>query len=1474
MFKNRRYSMLAMAVALASTSLSATATESLMWRKLDSGQVSVHKYAGLSKTDEVALSVVSDQSWKVVAVGDFDGDGNSDVLWRNQGTGANHVYFTNDSGIVSRSDLNAVPDTNWEVVGSGDFDGDGKDDLLWRNAVTGINWLYFMNGASAKQRVMLNTVADTNWKVAAVADLDADGKDDIIWRNQVSGLNWAYLMDGNTIKVSQKINQVAATGWSIIAADDFTGDGKADILWRNSNSGLNYLYTMNGAAITSADYINSVPSEWHIEGVLDLDGDTKADILWRNQVSGGVYGYLMNGHMPQTIKSLDLSLPTAWQALGVMQYQSGTVQPVGVEITPAGPVKLLTGECTDVSALVVYSNASRQPSDAIEWNCSSAVSLDINAGQVCGVSAAEATCTATYQSFVDELAISVTDVPPEIDHLEISPLSPVALLVSDTQDMTLTVVYTDQSTQVDPSGISWSCASAEASIDTNGLVTAVSVGTTTCRADYDDQFISFDVQVSEQPLVPDHLEVSPQGTVSLEVGESQAMTATGFYTNGEFVTSPDSATWECAQAVAAAATISSKGVISAVAEGDIDCQVSWEGFTVQIPVSVDPVQSQGIEIFFEKPADWEGCHVYFWAADPLTAKTWPGTAMDSATLESPWCYYQFPAEVTSTNLVFNNGIGDKKSLDYLAITESGCPDGQGGWTAKADCDLPVTGPKAWATPGSSNFSTDSIDVVLHVSNGTAQYNLTGDACTSGTAYSDGEEVTLGADLAISESVQLSLCATDGATEASASFTYTKVEQSAEVFINRLGYTYEKNRTTFALWSPDNSQVAVRVNGNFYPMTKVSATLLNTEYSSKTSDVYAVTVPGDLHLASYNFVMNYQAGDEANCRYTTSRYDDPTDCYFTRDPYGVMVEPGTDNNIVVDLSLTEPDGGWAPVPALVEREDAIIYEVHVRDFTIDASSGVSANKRGTFMGMVESGTTYETVKTGIDHLKELGVTHVQLLPMYDYATCSEKDSIYQDNRYDQVWSALGIPYQPSDTCYNWGYDPENYNVPEERYSMTPTDYVNRVKEVKTMINEFHKAGIRVVMDVVYNHVWIPDSRSFMHPMERVFESYLGPITTRYSFSVDGEFYDLSGTGHTLNTDDPMVSQMVLDSLRFWADEYGMDGFRFDLVGIFRTDVVGHWAGTMMSEFAERNLLMYGEPWNGYATEPRGESNVVRMGTVGKIHQTHFGVFNGRYRDAIRGEGNEATGGMFGDGFIFNSMNDGNFSITAGMRGAIRAQANRDPNTAIDLWDQMFAIDPEQSINYVSAHDNLGLADKIHEWADASGQGSNTAYLDRLQMYANGIILTSQGIPFIHAGAEMKRDKQRQHNSYLSPDSVNAFRWNWKVENAHIFDYYKDVISMRRQHAGFRLNTWDEINNNMNTWVHQPGTVISYINGAANGDDWSEILVIYNSGGNFSYTPDGSGWKVAMEQSDASAGGGRAVNGSITVEGAAVTVLYKD
>ncbi len=635
------------------------------------------------------------------------------------------------------------------------------------------------------------------------------------------------------------------------------------------------------------------------------------------------------------------------------------------------------------------------------------------------------------------------------------------------------------------------------------------------------------------------------------------------------------------------------------------------------------------------------------------------------------------------------------------------------------------------------------------------------------------------------------------TESSFIIIKTYSDENADVRMIRpsetLGATYTADRTTFRLWSPDSSDVKVTVNGRDYEMKPVAM--------RGYEKVYGVTVEGDLAGKTYQFTV---AGNKV------------------RDPYGRMVAKGSDTaNVIMDLSQTDPDEGWTASPELKNREDTIVYEVHVRDFTIDPTSGVDADKRGRYLGMVQTGTTVNDeglVKTGIDHLKELGVTHVQLMPVYDYATCSTVDS--QNN-----------------SCYNWGYDPLNYNVPEDRYSSVfGTDrYAQKIREFKTMINEFHKNGIRVIMDVVYNHTYD----------KSVFEK----ITDKYYLGKN----DLSGCGNAINADNNMVWMMIRDSLDYWVTEYHIDGFRFDLAGVFSLKDFGDWGKYLNMHHPKANLVIYGEPWVG-GGDPSAINEPVRTGRMWtQDPDAHVGAFNNRVRNCLKGasDSSDSTSNMSKLGFIFDKLNtgwDGNgtdengwaisnnkdcvyLSVRAGVR------TRNAPPYVVDEWSAQGYSDPEQSVTYITAHDNLALRDKIER---ASLDGTvlyNERDVRAIQAYANSIIMISQGIAFIHGGEEIGRTKKAagesgdspMWNTYKTTTGANDFKWDLKAgEWGDVSDTYAAYIRMRREHPAFHMTTADLINDNVSLDpASGESVVIININGAAVGDTWGTIKVVMNS-----------------------------------------------
>jgi len=724
----------------------------------------------------------------------------------------------------------------------------------------------------------------------------------------------------------------------------------------------------------------------------------------------------------------------------------------------------------------------------------------------------------------------------------------------------------------------------------------------------------------------------------------------------------------------------------------------------------------------------------------------------------------------------------------------------------------VTTPVIVLTPAGGNFTGATTTVTITVTDATSsKYSTDGTDAKNGTAFTGTTSVVIGSDMSVNSSKTIHVWAENSDGESVKSAVFTKTDKP--VTPTRLGAYYTTSATTFTIWSPDSSNVTVTVDGTVHTCT--SGFAVDGGYTD-TAHIYGVTVPGDLKLKEYQFKIG---GKNVRDPYGVMvKYDPANDAGTGSAPKleegaNVTANTGCSSNIVMDLSETTIP--WAARPALIEREDAVIYEISISDFTISANSGVTAAKKGKYLGMVESGTTYNGVKTGIDHLKELGVTHVQIMPFYDF---SSKNN------------------QSTNQTYNWGYDPVNYNVPEERFSQNPADYAERIREVKTMVNEFHKAGIRVIMDVVYNHTF--------------WDEMFMDISSKYYIYLNGVKANASGCGNGVDTSNAMVSRFIRDSLDYWLEEYNIDGFRFDLMAIYKTDAVNSWGEYLNEKYSDRNILMYGEPWTGmWHSDTAGRAWAASRPVMSN---GHIGSFNGGFRESIKGGNDDTTGA-----FIFNwteakggqkGGTDGAQLIEGIKGGVMGSQTSTIQGSEKGEWwmyDYVSANDPEQSINYISAHDNYALWDKVTATSTA---GSGDQIL--INNFGTAIVMTAQGIPFMHSGDEFLRTKNKgsfashAHNSYMWGTEMNEIDWSLKSTNSTVFNYYKDLIKLRKEHPGFRMNTLEEVNSNV-TPQFEGAQLVTYINAGANGDSWSQIKVVYNSTSGTVNT-DATGWTKVFDK----------------------------
>ena len=486
--------------------------------------------------------------------------------------------------------------------------------------------------------------------------------------------------------------------------------------------------------------------------------------------------------------------------------------------------------------------------------------------------------------------------------------------------------------------------------------------------------------------------------------------------------------------------------------------------------------------------------------------------------------------------------------------------------------------------------------------------------------------------------------------------------------------------------------------------------------------------------------------------------------------------------IIDMKSTDPEG-WADDkrPALASPADVILYEMHHRDMSIDPSSGIE--HKGKFLALTEQGTVSpDKLATGIDHLKELGVTHVHLLPSYDYASVDE-------TRLDE-------------NKYNWGYDPQNYNVPDGSYSTDPYKPDVRIREFKQMVQALHKAGIRVVLDVVYNHTFNTSDSNF----ERTVPGYF------YRQRPDGTYADGSACGNETASNRPMMRKYMIESVLHWINEYHIDGFRFDLMGIHDIETMNEIRAAI--DKIDPSIFMYGEGWA--ASSPQLEADRLAMkANVEKMPR--IAAFSDEMRDGLRGGWDDDTKGAFLVGEPGHEM-----SIKFGIVGAIEhPQVISD---SVNYSKKPWALQPTQMISYVSCHDDMCLADRLK----ATMPDASVEELAALQKLAETFVFTSQGVPFIFAGDEMMRDKKGVHNSYNSPDSINTIDWKNKTAHKDVFEYVKGLIAMRKAHPAFRMGDADMVRRQLEFLPVENTNVVAFIlKDNANGDSWKNIIVALNS-----------------------------------------------
>ncbi len=575
-------------------------------------------------------------------------------------------------------------------------------------------------------------------------------------------------------------------------------------------------------------------------------------------------------------------------------------------------------------------------------------------------------------------------------------------------------------------------------------------------------------------------------------------------------------------------------------------------------------------------------------------------------------------------------------------------------------------------------------------------------------------------------------------------------------------SYTPEQTTFQLWAPTADEVRL----SLYAEGLGGEALEVYNLKEGKGGLWKVSVKGDKQGLFYTFAVRIGENWMLECAGIDAK------------AVGVNGQRGA----ILDLDTTDPEG-WADDkrPAFQALGDAILYEMHHRDFSIHANSGIE--KGGKFLALTETGTKNPKGEmTGIDHLKELGVTHVHLLPSYDYGSVDET--------------------KLEEGKYNWGYDPVNYNVPDGGYSTNPFDPACRIREFKQMVQALHQAGIRVVLDVVYNHTLSIDGSNF----ERTVPGYF------FRQREDGSYGDASGCGNETASDREMMRRYMMESVKYWIEEYHLDGFRFDLMGIHDAETMRQIRAA--ADAIDPSILIYGEGWAAQAPQLPAEELAMK---ANMYNIPGIAAFSDELRDALRGPFHSNEQGAFLAGV--NHMEE---SIKFGIVGAIaHPQINMEE---VNYVKQPWAAEPTQMISYVSCHDDMCLVDRLK----ATIPGIKKERLVRLDKLAQTAVFTSQGIPFIFTGEEVMRDKKGVHNSYQSPDEINAIDWMLKSENRDLFDYYKGLIALRKAHPAFRLGKAELVREHLEFLPVEGSNLVAFrLKENAGGDNWAEIIVVLNA-----------------------------------------------
>ena len=628
----------------------------------------------------------------------------------------------------------------------------------------------------------------------------------------------------------------------------------------------------------------------------------------------------------------------------------------------------------------------------------------------------------------------------------------------------------------------------------------------------------------------------------------------------------------------------------------------------------------------------------------------------------------------------------------------------------------------------------------------------------------------------------------------------------------LGMQWSSSKTTFKLWSP----AAEAVQLHLYEKGEGGSPLQTLELQRAKQGVWEVALNGDQNGRFYTVQVKI-AG-----KWLTE----------TPDPYAKAVGVNGKRGMVLNLATTNPTG-WEndKRPALANANDIILYELHVRDLSIHPNSGI--RNQGKYLGLTETGSKNpDGLSTGLDHIAALGVTHIHLLPVFDY-------------RYTSVDET-----RLNEAQFNWGYDPENYNTPEGSYSTNPYDGGVRIREYKQAIQAMHSKGLRVVMDVVYNHTGSTDASVF----NRVAPGYY------YRQTSDGKFSNASACGNETASERAMMRQYIVESVKYWAKEYHIDGFRFDLMGIHDIETMNMVSAELHK--IDPSIFIYGEGWTAGSSPLPDDQRALKANTW-KLDKV--AAFSDDFRDALKGS-------------VFEHKEKGFVSGRPGMEESIKfgivasIQHPQVDYSKVNYSKAPWAKEPYQTITYAECHDNHALWDRL------AISNPDATEADRIKMHelTAAMVLTSQGIPFLHAGTEMLRSKNGVENSFDSPDNINRIDWSRKTKYKAVNDYFRALIQLRKQHPAFRLTSADLIRKHLH-FLEIPGTnLVGYeLTDHAGGDSWKRIVVLFNGNTDTQIVPIPEGkWNVVLEGSQINEQGLRTLTAKeVGVQGISAMILVE-